>query len=125
MNRRIFVFRTLFSAALGIAVRPALSASTRNGNQEQKNDLAPLPRVSDPGEMRGEMLYRKLGNTGETVSAIGLGGSHIGKPAVTEAEATRLIHQRCFGKRRTRSAQLVCNYLGNNSRSFRDGLGNW
>jgi uncharacterized protein len=43
--------------------------------------------------MRGEMLYRKLGSTGESVSAIGLGGSHIGKPTVTEAEANRLIHQ--------------------------------
>lgn len=43
--------------------------------------------------MRGEMLYRQLGTTGQSVSVIGLGGSHIGKPAVTEVEATRLIHQ--------------------------------
>jgi|ERR1700677_1685273 len=93
MNRRSFVFRTLFSAALGIAVRPALSASKRSGDPEEKNNPSSLPRVTDPGEMRGEMLYRKLGSTGESVSAIGLGGSHIGKPVVTEAEATRLIHQ--------------------------------
>jgi aryl-alcohol dehydrogenase-like predicted oxidoreductase len=52
-----------------------------------------IPRVTDPGELRGEMLYRKLGRTGETVSAIGLGGSHIGKATLTEAEATRLMHQ--------------------------------
>ena len=39
------------------------------------------------------MLYRKFGKTGETVSAIGMGGSHIAKPELTEAESTRLIHQ--------------------------------
>ena len=53
----------------------------------------PIPRVTEPGELRGEMLYRKFGSTGETVSAIGLGGSHIAKPTLTEAEATKLIHQ--------------------------------
>ena len=39
------------------------------------------------------MLYRVLGSTGERVSAIGLGGSHIGKPAVTVSGSIRLIHQ--------------------------------
>ncbi len=41
-------------------------------------------------ERSGDMLYRKLGSTGERVSAIGLGGYHIGVPS-TEAESTRLI----------------------------------
>ena len=39
------------------------------------------------------MLYRKLGQTGETVSAIGLGGSHIGKAEVSETEGLRIIHE--------------------------------
>ena len=38
-----------------------------------------------------EMQYRMLGTTGEKVSAIGLGGWHIGLPAVTEATAIRII----------------------------------
>jgi uncharacterized protein len=93
MNRRNFVFSTLVLAALGVTIRPALAAQKGKSGQEDNSDRSPLPQFADPGEMRGEMLYRKLGSTGESVSAIGLGGSHIGKPAVTEAEATRLIHQ--------------------------------
>ena len=38
----------------------------------------------------GEMIYRTLGKTGERVSAIGLGGSHIGRPR-EEQDAIRLI----------------------------------
>jgi aryl-alcohol dehydrogenase-like predicted oxidoreductase len=41
------------------------------------------------GETRGEMPYRTLGRTGEKVSAIGLGGYHIGVPS--EADGIRLI----------------------------------
>jgi aryl-alcohol dehydrogenase-like predicted oxidoreductase len=51
-----------------------------------------LPKTSSPGELKGEMLYRPLGRTGETVSAIGPGGSHIAKATLTEAETIRLIH---------------------------------
>ena len=39
---------------------------------------------------RGEMLYRTLGRTGEQVSAIGLGGFHIGK-IEEEQESIKLI----------------------------------
>jgi aryl-alcohol dehydrogenase-like predicted oxidoreductase len=38
----------------------------------------------------GDMIYRPLGKTGERVSAIGLGGSHIGRPR-EEQEGIRLI----------------------------------
>lgn len=34
---------------------------------------------------QSQMLYRGLGNTGEKVSAIGLGGWHIGLPSVDDA----------------------------------------
>jgi hypothetical protein len=36
------------------------------------------------------MIYRKLGSTGERVSAIGIGGYHIGIPA-DEQEGIRII----------------------------------
>jgi aryl-alcohol dehydrogenase-like predicted oxidoreductase len=39
------------------------------------------------------MLYRELGSTGEQVSVIGLGGSHLGQPQVMEEDAIRLIHE--------------------------------
>jgi aryl-alcohol dehydrogenase-like predicted oxidoreductase len=37
------------------------------------------------------MLYRPLGKTGEIVSAIGLGGSHMAKPTLTEEQSIRLV----------------------------------
>ena len=43
-----------------------------------------------PTTRQGDMVYRTLGKTGETVSLIGLGGYHIGTQA-TEEESIRLI----------------------------------
>ncbi len=56
-------------------------------------DPAALPALSDPGERRGEMLYRRFGRSDEVISAIGLGGFHLGKNAVSDDEAVRLVHQ--------------------------------
>ena len=56
-------------------------------------DPADLPFVTDPGERRGDMLYRRFGRTDELLSAIGMGGFHLGKNAVTDAEAVRLVHE--------------------------------
>jgi aryl-alcohol dehydrogenase-like predicted oxidoreductase len=47
-----------------------------------------LPRPNDT--VRGDMHYRKLGRTGQEVSAIGLGGFHIGVPK-EESESIKII----------------------------------
>ena len=52
-----------------------------------------LPFVTDPGERRGDMLYRRFGRTQEMISAIGMGGFHLGKKALSDAEAVRLVHE--------------------------------
>lgn len=57
------------------------------------DDPADLPFVTDAGERRGDMLYRRFGRTEELISIIGMGGFHLGKSAVTDAEAVRLVHQ--------------------------------
>jgi len=41
----------------------------------------------------GGMIYRTLGRTGERVSAIGLGGYHIGKASIPEPDAIALIRK--------------------------------
>jgi predicted aldo/keto reductase-like oxidoreductase len=57
------------------------------------SDIAKIPIGISPGTLRGEMLYRKLGNTGVEVSAIGLGGSHFASPQTPEQESIRLLHE--------------------------------
>lgn len=45
----------------------------------------------------GAMAYRTLGRSGERVSAIGMGGFHLGKPTLSEAESIRLIRSAIDG----------------------------
>jgi uncharacterized protein len=73
MERRDF----LKSAALGMA-----TATTSLGQ-------TPSPHNSRP--QSPDMIYRPLGTTGETVSAIGLGGYHLGKQA-NPADSIRIYH---------------------------------
>jgi predicted aldo/keto reductase-like oxidoreductase len=40
---------------------------------------------------QGAMIYRTLGRTGERVSAIGMGGFHLGHPNLSEDESIRLV----------------------------------
>src|SRR5262245_30239182 len=50
--------------------------------------MTTMPQVW-AAEMKGGVPYRKLGRTGEKVSAIGVGGFHIGNPP--EEEGIRII----------------------------------
>jgi predicted aldo/keto reductase-like oxidoreductase len=45
----------------------------------------------------GSMIYRTLGRTGERVSALGMGGFHLGQPKLTEDESLRLIRSAIDG----------------------------
>jgi predicted aldo/keto reductase-like oxidoreductase len=45
----------------------------------------------------GTMIYRTLGRTGERVSAIGMGGFHIGQPKLSEEESIRLVRSAIDG----------------------------
>lgn len=60
--------RDFFGTLLGAAAAQALAGQTRSA----------------------DMIYRTLGKTGERVSAIGLGGAHIGRPR-EEQEGIRIV----------------------------------
>jgi aryl-alcohol dehydrogenase-like predicted oxidoreductase len=90
VDRRTFILRTSLLTAIGAFVRPALAEQNQSSSgKSEEDDPSTLPSVTD----YGEMLYRLLGSTGERVSAIGLGGSHIAEPTVAETESIRLVHE--------------------------------
>jgi predicted aldo/keto reductase-like oxidoreductase len=53
--------------------------------------LASFPSNTRAAEPKGGVPHRTLGRTGEKVSAIGLGGFHMGKPELTEPESIRIV----------------------------------
>ncbi len=90
MERRRFLQQALAGvAAPMIAAQETATPSIAHGAKAATK----IPRVNDAGELRGEMLYRKFGRTGEVVSAIGMGGSHLAQPTAKREESIKLIHQ--------------------------------
>jgi aryl-alcohol dehydrogenase-like predicted oxidoreductase len=82
MDRRDFLKSATVAAGAAASKQmfaPAVAAGQENGEHG--------------GSMTDGMIYRTLGRTGERVSAIGMGGYHLGKSNVEEAEAIRLVHQ--------------------------------
>jgi uncharacterized protein len=77
MERRDFL-KTATAATVGAAV-PA-------GAQTAQPSNAPAKRPEAPG-----MIYRELGTTGERVSAIGMGGYHLGKQP-DPSQSIQLMH---------------------------------
>jgi len=76
MDRREFL-KTASGAAGVIAAPQMLSPNLRAETTNQKDG----------------MVYRTLGRTGERVSAIGLGGYHIGQSNIPEPDSVQLIRQ--------------------------------
>jgi len=90
MERRKFLAGM---AASGIACSIPNQGWAEGQNKQTGMDNADkLPRVSSPGTRKGDMLYRELGKTGVQVSAIGMGGFHIGNPKLQESDSIKLIH---------------------------------
>ncbi|HVP12242.1 MAG TPA: aldo/keto reductase [Phycisphaerae bacterium] len=93
MDRRDFL-RTA-TAAAGLTAFPELLGNAPDAARAQSGNQAP-PGAADqppakPAETRvGDMLVRSLGRTGERVSAIGLGGYHIGTQK-DESDSIRII----------------------------------
>ena len=96
MERRSFLKSGIAGVgmtAAGAVAEPADAQAPPNADGSTVSlDPANLLRVKDPGERRGDMLYRKLGATGERVSLIGLGGAHLSRKPMTEGSAVKLIH---------------------------------
>jgi aryl-alcohol dehydrogenase-like predicted oxidoreductase len=98
MERRSFLMSGIAGVgiAAGVGTRtsaaPATPADANPDGTAVSLDPRDLPRVSDAGERRGDMLFRTLGSTGERVSLIGMGGAHLSRKPLTEATAVRLIH---------------------------------
>src|SRR5580698_33142 len=77
MERRDFLKS---ATAMGVA------AATGSAIGQASNGSAPVTRAQSP-----DMPYRQLGTTGEVVSAIGMGGYHLGKQKDAN-ESIRLMH---------------------------------
>jgi len=92
MERRSFLQGAAAGAGLAATTSAGAAVTAPGLPNTRPKDAADLPFVTDPGERRGEMLYRSFGRHKEEISAIGMGGFHLGKNAVSDDEATRLIH---------------------------------
>lgn len=95
-NRRDFIKTgaslTLLAGMGGfrVAAEQSVDQPVVDGHIPDAAQAATQPAPTPESTRKGDMLYRKLGRTGETVSAIGLGGFHIAHPK-EEAESIRII----------------------------------
>ena len=79
MDRRDFLSKATAAAGLVTAqnIHPA-NAEISSGDVRGPGPARQAPEAQRATPGGGDMPYRTLGRTGEKVSAIGLGGHHIG-----------------------------------------------
>ncbi len=78
--------RREFLTASAAALTAISAAQAQNAPSASAPAADPLLDLPTPESTRkGDMLYRPLGTTGETVSLVGLGGAHIGNPGPDDA----------------------------------------
>jgi predicted aldo/keto reductase-like oxidoreductase len=85
ITRRKFIKTASGTLAIGIGVAGTALKVTA-GDQQTSNSTFVQPEE----QRRGDMVFRRLGRTGEWVSLVGLGGYHIGKQA-NEKDSIDLI----------------------------------
>src|SRR5882724_5873092 len=69
----------------------ALAGIAARGPRELANSFAAMQSSAGGNKEGGPMIYRTLGQIGERVSAIGMGGFHIGQPKLTDDDSVKLI----------------------------------
>ncbi|MDE3188209.1 MAG: aldo/keto reductase [Acidobacteriota bacterium] len=69
------------------------TATTAVGVAATEHLLTPMLQAEGKTPGAEGMIYRTLGRTGERISAIGLGGYHIGNASLTEQGAIQLMRQ--------------------------------
>lgn len=85
MNRRDFIGKTSIAAGAVVLSQNVMKVEGKTA-QDETGAAFETPKTT----LDGEMLYRILGDTGERVSAIGMGGFHMSKPK-TDEDAVKLI----------------------------------
>jgi hypothetical protein len=53
--------------------------------------LGTVPSCTPAADLKGQLPRRRLGHTGEMVSMVGLGGFHLVRPELPEAESIRIV----------------------------------
>ncbi len=89
MKRREF-FKTAAICGVASTLRKAL-AQDKPATAQEDGSMHQIPLTTSAGTRKGDMLYRTLGSTGEKVSAIGMGGFHIGQHGLSDDDSVRLI----------------------------------
>src|SRR3979411_448956 len=89
MKRRDFLKTSAICAVAG-RISGALAQDKPIARQEN-GSMNQIPLTSSAGTRKGDMLYRILGRTGERVSAIGMGGFHLGQHGLSDQESVRLV----------------------------------